>query len=162
MPELDGHSFLNVLLGKTNQHRSEVFATHTGDKEMNRTPMRCARTDRYKYILNLKPDIRFTSHISEGVVLDGRDYWDSWVKLAEQDRKAASMIDRYRTRPPEELYDIVTDPFELKNLASEPALAGTLTALRERVRRWRLQQQESLDRVLMPEDGRIGPLRYAD
>ena len=71
------------------------------------------------------------------------------------------MIDRYRTRPPEELYDIVTDPFELKNLASDPALAATLTALRERVRRWRLQQQESLERVMMPEDGRIGPLRYA-
>ncbi|HMJ88791.1 MAG TPA: sulfatase [Candidatus Acidoferrum sp.] len=162
MADWDGRSFLNVLLGKTNHHRAEIYATHTGDKEMNRTPMRSIRTDRFKYILNLIPETRFTSHISEGVALDGRDYWDSWVKLAETDRKAAAVISRYRNRPREELYDVLSDPFELKNLASDSTHARTLAELREKVRLWRLQQGEDLNRIFMPEDGRIGPLRYAD
>lgn len=158
----DGRSFMSVLLGKTNQHRIEIFATHTGDKEMNRTPMRCVRTDRYKYILNLLPDAVFTCHISEGVALDGRDYWDSWMELAQKNSQAAAVIDRYRHRPREELYDLSSDPFEMKDLAANPAHAKTLAALREKVRVWRLAQGEDLNRVLLPEDGRIGPLRYAN
>jgi len=157
----DGRSIYSLLLGRTNQHRPEIFATHTGDKEMNRTPMRCVRTDSYKYILNLLPDTQFTCHISEGMALDGRDYWDSWTRLADHDEKAVSVIRRYRTRPREELYDIRSDPFELRNLAADPAYAGALAALREKVREWRVQQGEDLNRVLLPEDGRIGPLPYA-
>lgn len=171
-PDWDGHSFLNVLLGRTNQHRLEIFATHTGDKEMNRTPMRAVRTQQFKYVLNLLPETKFTCHISEGIALDGRDYWNSWVNVAEQQEPAASKakpsaadaiarIQRYRTRPAEELYDVINDPFEMNNLASNAEHAGTLAQLREKVRQWRLQQGESLDKVLTPEDGRIGPLRYA-
>jgi len=161
-PDWDGRSFLDVLLGKRDDHRSEIFATHTGDKEMNRTPMRCVRTKEYKYIVNLAPQTRFTSHISEGIDLDGRDYWDSWVKLAEHDIKAAAVIERYRSRPSEELYQLTADPFELKNLASDPRHASALAELREKVRRWRLEQKEDLNQIPLPEDGRIGPLRYAD
>ena len=50
---IDGRSFLAVLLGKGEGHRERVFAAHTGDGKMNRSPMRCVRTSRYKYILNL-------------------------------------------------------------------------------------------------------------
>ena len=61
---LDGRSFLPVLLGKADSHRAFVFATHTGDVDMNRSPMRMIRTERYKYILNLAPEIRYTTHMT--------------------------------------------------------------------------------------------------
>jgi arylsulfatase A-like enzyme len=159
--DIDGKSFLKVITSETTTHRDAVFAAHTGDKEMNRTPMRCVRTARFKYILNLAPQIRYTTHISDGAGPDGKSYWKSWMKLAETDAHAAEVIARYRTRPGEELYDVEKDPFELHNLAEDPAHAQTLSHLRDQLKQWRLQQGEDLNKVPMPEDGRSGEIQYA-
>jgi arylsulfatase A-like enzyme len=43
---------------------------------------------------------------------------------------------RYSQRPPEELYDLEADPWELRNLASEPARAATLARLRAHLDAW--------------------------
>lgn len=159
--DVDAKSFLSVLRGDAEKHREEVFAAHTGDKEMNRTPMRCVRTSRFKYIANLAPDIRYTTHISDAKGPDGKDYWDSWERVAERDEHAKQVIERYRHRPAEELYDVQADPYELKNLADDPAHAKTLAELRERVKQWRVQQGEDLNHVPMPEDARLGEIQYA-
>ena len=159
--DLDGRSFLPVLRGESNHHLNEVFAMHTGDKEMNHAPMRCVRTSEFKYIINLAPQIRYTTHISEAGPRDGKMYWDSWEKLAKTNAHAAEVVQHYRQREPEELYDIVADPYELKNLARDPKYAGTLADLRARVKRWRVEQGEDLNKVPMPEDGRMGEILYA-
>src|SRR5688500_10005679 len=44
--EIDGRGFLSVLLESQERHRNVVFASHTGDGRMNRSPMRCVVTDR--------------------------------------------------------------------------------------------------------------------
>jgi N-sulfoglucosamine sulfohydrolase len=158
---IDGRSFLPVLLGDKADHHDAVFATHTGDKNMNRSPARCVRTARYKYILNLLPDAPFKSHISDAEGADGRTYWRSWERLAETDPRAKLVVERYRHRPAEELYDIQVDPYEQRNLAADPAHAAELERLRARLRDWRVGQGEDLDKVAMPEDARTGPLPYA-
>ncbi len=38
--------------------------------------------------------------------------------------------------PEEELYDIKSDPFEIKNLAGNPAFEKELQAMRDRLARW--------------------------
>lgn len=157
--DIDGRSFLQVLARGTDRGRDEVFATHTGDKEMNRAPMRCIRTRDYKYIVNLAPEIPYTTHITKGSAPEA--YWVSWLKLAEADTKAAGVVGRYEHRPSEELYDIRKDPYELENLASDPAHADVLAKLREKVRQWRVQQGEDPSKTPMPADARYGPLRYA-
>lgn len=157
--DIDGRSFLPVLLGRTDHHRQEVFASHTGDARMNRAPMRCVRTADHKYIINLAPEIPYTTHITSAD--PPAAYWASWLRLAESDPKAAALVRHHTHRPPEELYDIRNDPFELKNLATDPAQAERLRELREKVRQWRVQQGEDLDKVPMPEDARAGKLRYA-
>ena len=158
--ELDGKSFMPVLRGhEPDRHRDATFAVHTGDAKMNRTPMRSVRTDRYKYIANLKPETRYTTHISDAN--DGREYWVTWEKLAESDGRAAGFVKRYRQRPAEELYDVESDPYELKNLAGDPRHGKTLAELRERLKQWRLQQGEDLSKVPMPEDARHGKIPYA-
>ncbi len=158
-PDIDGRSFLPVLLGRKGQAREEVFASHTGDKGMNQAPMRCIRTERYKYIVNLAPQIPYTTHITKGS--EPAAYWASWLRLAEKDAKAAALVERHNHRPAEELYDLQADPYELKNLAADPAHAELLAKLREKVRQWRVQQGEDLSKVPMPDDARFGPLRYA-
>jgi uncharacterized sulfatase len=161
-PALDGKSLIPVLLGERTIQHDAVFATNTGDKQMNRSPARCVRTSRFKYILNLLPDAPFKSHISDAAPADGRTYWDSWERLSERDPRAKLLVDRYRHRPAEELYDVQSDPYEQNNLAADPAHAAELDRLRKLLRDWRIEQGEELTKVAMPEDGRSGPLPYAE
>ncbi len=75
---IDGKSFLPVLKTPTAPHREVVYATHTGDGQMNRSPARMVRSNKYKYILNVAPEILFTTHIDRAKDHDGgREYWDS-------------------------------------------------------------------------------------
>ncbi|EEF57639.1 sulfatase [Pedosphaera parvula Ellin514] len=142
--DLDGKSFLPVLEGKTNRHRDVIFATHSQDTGMNSTPMRCIRTARYKYIFNLSPEIEYTTHMDKAKDHDGgREYWDSWVKAAAADPRAAAIMKRYHWRPREELYDVLLDPYEVNNLADNPAYADIKTDLNRQLTAWRKQQNDS-------------------
>ncbi len=161
--EVDAISFLPLLRGETNQHREATFAINTGDRSMNRSPMRAVRTAKYKYILNLKPQTPFKTHITDAGGEDGLYYWRSWEKLAESgDERAKQAIERYRNRPAEELYDVEADPHELRNLAAHPERAVDLELLRDTLKEWRLQQGEDLNKVPMPEDARTGEVPYAN
>jgi arylsulfatase A-like enzyme len=96
--------------------------------------MRCLRTERFKYILNLHPEFEYTTHIDRADAADGRAYFDSWVAKAKTDAAAAAIVRRYHARPAEELYDVAADPHEMKNLAGEAKHAATLRQMRERLR----------------------------
>ena len=84
--------------------------------------MRCARTARHKYILNLHPEFRYTTHIDVAGPNDGRIYFDSWVEKAKTDPEAERIVTRYHEHPAAELYDVIADPHETKNLAGEPGV----------------------------------------
>ncbi|MGE3818609.1 MAG: sulfatase [Isosphaeraceae bacterium] len=142
---LDGRSFAKVLRGEAATHRDRVFATHSGDGNMNVTPMRCLRKEGFKYILNLYPSHEYGTHIDRGPVpdRDGVPYWDSWVQAARTDPDAAAVVKRYRERPPEELYDLAADPTERRNLAADPRHAARLVASREELERWMREQGDS-------------------
>lgn len=139
---IDGRSFAPVLPGKTKQHRSEIYAAHSGDRDFNVFPTRCARTKQFKYILNLHPEFEYTTHIDVAGPRDGRSYFDSWIEKAKADPGAAAVIDRYHRHPAEELYDVIADPHEMRNLASKPEHAATLSMLRRKVRDWMKQQND--------------------
>jgi N-sulfoglucosamine sulfohydrolase len=136
--ELDGKSFAPVLCGKAAEHHKEIYAAHTGDGAMNVYPIRCVRTEKFKYILNLFPANRYTTHIDKaGYSHDGgRKYYDSWVLKAKTDSAAAAAVKRYHTRPAEELYDIVKDPYEISNLAGDPTYAKVQAELKSKVKAW--------------------------
>jgi N-sulfoglucosamine sulfohydrolase len=128
--EISGQSFLEVLLGKHDRHRDKVFLTHSSDGKMNRYPIRAVRTPEWKYIRNLDPNSPHQTHVDQGnAKADGRNYWDSWVEKAKTDPKAAELVKKYHTRPAEELYDIINDPWELNNLAADPAQAERVKKL---------------------------------
>ena len=128
--QLSGRSFWPVLSGERHEHRNRIFTTHSGDGAMNEYPIRSMRTRDWKYIRNLTPDAEYHTHIDKAKPVDGRGYWDSWVARAATDAHAAEIVRRYHHRPAEELYDLAADPWEQRNLASDPAQASHLIALR--------------------------------
>lgn len=144
--DIDGRSFLPVLLGQVTRHRDRVFASHTGDGKMNRSPARMLRTDRFKYILNLNPDSLYTTHMDR---VGEEGYWSSWREKSFRDEHAAAVLWRYHNHPAEELYDLAVDPDEQVNRAADPQYADTLEEMRRLMAEWR---QEQGDRETGPED----------
>jgi len=141
---IDGESFLPVLLGQTDEQRKIVFGSHTGDRTMNRSPMRMLRTKRYKYILNLAPEIRYQTHMDQAEDHDGgREYWPSWQSKSYTSKHAASVLWRYHNRPPEELYDVKSDPKETINLVGNQHYADLLEQFRSEIEKWREQQGDT-------------------
>lgn len=140
-PGLDGKSFAGVLLGRTSQHRPEIYTTHSGDGRMNVYPIRALRTDRFKYVRNLFPQYQYTTHIDRSPnESSGLYYWRTWVEAAQNSPEAAAIVKRYHERPAEELYDLIADPDERRNLAGDPQHAATLKELRAKVDAWMKQQ----------------------
>jgi arylsulfatase A-like enzyme len=125
---------LPLLSGKAASIREEVFAemTYHGHYE----PQRCVRTSRYKYIKRYEPTAP-GPYCGGGIAAKvwRRHGWEpsSW--------------------PVEALYDLVFDPSECSNLASDADHADTLEAMRSRLLAW---QEETDDPILR------GPIPPAD
>jgi N-sulfoglucosamine sulfohydrolase len=165
--DLDGRSFAKVLRGTATSHRDRIFATHSGDGNMNVYPMRSLRTADWKYILNLHPEFQFTTHIDADPRALTRagywgGYWSSWERVAAKNLDAAAIVQRYRQRPREELYDLRRDPDELRNLAADPAYADRLSAMRQEMAEWMKGQGDKgtifgTPRLLSPVDPKPKP-----
>jgi len=139
---IDGRSFAGVIRGEKQTHRDEIYATHSGDREFNVYPMRCLRTNRWKYILNLHPEFQYATHINRGGERDGLDYFRSWEAAAKAGTQAANIVRRYKERPHEELYDLGADPYEQHNLAGNPQYAKPLAEMRVKVAAWMREQND--------------------
>jgi uncharacterized sulfatase len=160
--EIDGRSFLSVLGGQTDFHRSQIFTTHANDVRMNVYPCRAVRDDRWKYIRNLHPEFAFTTHIDlVSGALGQRAFFSTWEAAAKTDPAAAAILHRYHARPAEELYDLVADPFEQHNLAADPQHAKPLAALRTELDAWMKAQGDtqtiSVEPRLLSDPRSYGP-----
>lgn len=115
---LEGVSLLPLVRGEAAAARDEVFAevNYHGAYE----PQRGARTARWKYIR------RYNAPPGPGVNCDGGPSKDLWRQHGWADRVYAA----------EQLYDLLFDPHEGHNLATEPAAAPALAELRARLDRW--------------------------
>lgn len=153
--EIDGLSFLSVLNGGKENIHDFVYASHTGDGKMNQSPMRMIRTTRYKYILNIASEILYTTHMDKV----GEPYWESWREESFRNEHAASVLWRYHNRAPEELYDILADPDEKRNLAGLEYYRETLESFRKIMAEWRQQQgdEETGPYEVPPREGK-GPV----
>jgi len=126
VPNMDGTSFMTLLLGGEQAWRRSVFT------EMN-TPfsgislhMRAIQNKDFGYIYN-----PFFGH--EQVNVEGNDgpSWAAMVKAGKSDPAIQQRVDLFSKRVPEELYHYKTDPDALVNLAADPAYADILERMRQ-------------------------------
>lgn len=140
-PGLDGRPFTAAWSAPaTATHRDHLFTTHDHDGRANVYPLRSVRTERWKYIRNLHPDWIHSTHSDRFRKADAGAYFWSWEAAATHDPTAALLLNRYRQRPGEELYDLAADPDELNNLAADSRYASTLTTMRTELDAWMQDQ----------------------
>ncbi|MCB1202772.1 MAG: sulfatase-like hydrolase/transferase, partial [Verrucomicrobiae bacterium] len=140
--DIDGRSFLPILEGKETQHRNLIFTTHSGDGNFNVFPMRgVVDAEGDKYIRNLHPEFRFLSHVTKNTGDSG--YWDSWLDSALKDEGARTLVRSYQVRPPRELYQTASDPWEKANLAADPHHAERLDRLSGALDKWMAETRDT-------------------
>ncbi|UCE17229.1 MAG: sulfatase [Gemmatimonadota bacterium] len=129
---LPGRSFLSILDERNPQGWDEVYFSHSFHQVTMNYPMRALRTSRYKYILNLFPELEFPGASD----LIASKTWQGIV-----DRKlewmGARRVETYLKRPKEELYDIERDPHEVNNLSTDSHSSEILIELRNRLTKMR-------------------------
>ncbi len=89
--------------------------------------VRSVTDGRYVYLRNYMPHLIHGQHI--GTMFE-MPTTKAWKKLYGEGRLNAAQRQFWEPRPPEELYDLETDPDEVKNLAGSPAHQETLRRLR--------------------------------
>ncbi|MEW6238466.1 MAG: sulfatase [Candidatus Omnitrophota bacterium] len=135
------------LFGPLAKEREYIVAARDRcDETVDR--IRCVRTQRFKYIRNYfteKPYSQLNRYkeTQYPVMRLLRRLHDEGKLTPEQELFMAP------TRPPEELYNLVDDPNELRNLAQNPAQSSTLKEMRETLDRW---MRETGDQGGVPED----------
>ncbi len=137
--QMTARSFLNVLLsekaGRVDPKRDRVVVGL--EKHGQLFPMRALRTHEFKYIRNYMPG-RYAC-TDPGPTLE----------QLKSDPRFADLAQRcLGERPAEELYDMVNDPNEMRNLASDPVHAEVKTRLARELESYLRQTKDP--RVLGP------------
>lgn len=141
---LDGQSFKATLFDPTVSHRQQIFTTHTGGGQKNLYPSRAIRTERWKLIHNINPELAFTNH-SDLLRLEGAGfYWHEWWQAAAENVQARDAIWDYHASPEFELYDMHSDPWETNNLAADPSLQPLVKKLKQQLALWMTQQNDEI------------------
>lgn len=137
-PELDGKSFLPVLKGESDEHKTHVYGVMTTRGIINGNesyPIRSIRSRQHKLILNLHHNQTFTNACTKS------KEFQSFVQAAKAgDARAQRVVTRYQNRPDVELYDVVADPLEMNNLADQEKYQPIIYELNQRLLRWMEQQ----------------------
>lgn len=121
-----------------------VSARDRCDETVDR--IRCIRTDRYKYIRNFYPR---RPHLQPCAYKDKKEILVALRRLHREGKLNRDQLLIFaEERAPEELYDLKNDPYELHNLAGDPAHQDTLARLRRTLNKW---IEKTGDRGTKPE-----------
>lgn len=144
--EIPYHLQGKAFLGKSaTSPREYVFAARDRYDEMYDT-VRAVRDQRFKYLCHYQPEeplMRYNRYRNRHPIM--QEMWRLYV-AGELTGPQRQMFEK---RPVEELYDTVTDPHEINNVAKDPAFAADLERLRGALDKW---QATVGDLGLLPED----------
>ncbi|MDA8972883.1 sulfatase atsG, partial [bacterium] len=97
--------------------------------------IRSVRSETHKLIVNLTPDVEFRN------IAMKTPFFLSWEALAKKgDARAIYLVNRFKRRPAIELYNVVTDPLETKNIAGKEENSEIIKSLRKELNEWMLEQ----------------------
>jgi len=107
--------------------------------------MRSTRDKRHVYIRNYYPHRIYGQHVEYAWTLPSTPAWE---RLYKEAKLTAPQTHFWETKPPEELYDLQSDRYEVNNLASSPAHKTILDRFRNAHHEYELRVK---DIGLLPE-----------
>jgi N-sulfoglucosamine sulfohydrolase len=128
----------NVFLGPDAKKRQYVFAARD---RMDETPdrIRAVRDKRYEFIRNFHPELPYSQRIAYNEENPTMQVWRKWH--AEGKLNATQDMFFAKTKPSEEFYDCLNDPWEMHNLLAlrgtmTPETAAKVNELRQALNKW--------------------------
>ena len=156
-PEMTGQSLLNILQDTRSRtralrdHALIAMERHDGCREGGKGyPCRAIRTSEFLFILNHEPSRWPSGDPDASVCARAIPYGEidtsptkTLMMNATTDNKQLQKLHAlsFGHRPAEELYDLKSDPWQLKNVANDPKYSADVNQLRARLIR-RLEQTQ--------------------
>ena len=143
-----GTSFLPLLAGKpTVKTRDYAFAEHHWHDYAAQE--RAVRGERFLYIKNYYPQYARTPPAD---AVRSPTYAAMQRMRDEGKLSADQMVCFAKPRIQEELYDVIADPHQLKNLAGDTSHAQTLVAMRQVLSQWQKSTKDAIPQVVTPDE----------
>ncbi|MEX2168012.1 MAG: sulfatase [Pirellulales bacterium] len=144
---LQGVSFAPVLENPQATVRDFAFAEHNW--HVGQAHERMLRSGRWLYIRNAWPERQHLCAEANAEYPTGAELYEAH----EQGLLNEHQQDVFReSRPAEELYDVVADPHQLRNLAGVSQFQGTLKELRSSLDAWSVETGDSVPANATPDD----------
>ena len=142
-----GRDFTPLLKGGNKAIRDAIFAEKNWHDYEDRS--RAVREKRFKYIINHYSDLPGTPPADAA----RSDTFKEMQRLHAEGKLPAIQATCFTApRPVEELYDLASDPYEVKNLAQDPAHQETLKRLRAKYEAWRTRTRDRLPARRTPDE----------
>ncbi|WP_081659263.1 sulfatase family protein [Pedobacter glucosidilyticus] len=137
---IQGQAFLGKQ--KSAQARTYIFA---GRDRMDAKYdlQRAVRTKQFKYIKNYWPDTAYNQYLDFMYQAPIMKRIDSLYHSKSLNSVQSAWMEA--SKPVEELYDVIKDPFELQNLALQPAYQAVLDTMRTALYNWQKKYGDWLD-----------------
>jgi N-sulfoglucosamine sulfohydrolase len=133
--EIPAHLPGRVLIGPRAGPRFPDYVFAARDRmDQEYDMIRSARDERFLYIRNYAPEQPFAGHV---IYRNQSDIMQEWLRLqAERALSGAAALWMRTSRPAEELYDTMSDPHQIRNLAAEMPHRETLDRMRTALTDW--------------------------
>jgi len=135
----------NAFLGDNIEPEPEYVHMTRGRMDERIDMSRAVRDKKFRYIRNYMPFRIYLQHLA---YLFNAASAQSWEDLYYAGKTNAVQSVPFQTKPVEELYDTENDPWEVNNLAGDPAYKEVLERMRKENYRW---MGEIRDVGLIPE-----------
>ncbi len=132
--EIPAHLQGRVLVGPKAAPEPEFIFAARDRMDIEYDMMRSARDKRFLYVRNFEPELPYAGHI---IYRNQSNIMQEWFRLqAERKLTGPAALWMRTSRPAEELYDTKADPYQIENLAADPAHRATLDRMRQAVNTW--------------------------
>ncbi|MEC9091358.1 MAG: sulfatase/phosphatase domain-containing protein, partial [Planctomycetota bacterium] len=137
-PLFHGRSILPAIENTTPKNWNQVFASHTFHEITMYYPMRVVRTERYKLIWNIAHGLPYPF---------ASDLWaaPTWQDVYQKGPNALygkRTVSDYINRPKFELFDLVNDPEESRNVATDSRYKEILDQLKLKLKNFQTQTND--------------------
>ncbi len=137
--KMDGRSMISLLKGKGQEGREKIFTQIDKKAGGAPVPMRCVQNEKFGYMYNAWSDGKAVyKNNNEGLTMKAMN------EAAKNDPKIAARVKTFRTRVPEEFYDLEKDPNCLNNLINNPEYKSQIEQMKKQLDSWMVKTNDPL------------------